>query len=100
VYDFKDYPNWDKAKLLDRLAEVSTGLAQQAEQLAFAKSEEIRAKKTAWETCGETTATGRRDFTQFSTVDYLTTLWETEAEIAALTEEKWLIVRLLDAALS
>lgn len=97
MYDFSDYPNWTKDNLLVRLAQVSTALAQQAEALAFAKSEEIRAKKSAWETCGVTTATGRRDFTQFAAVDYLTTLWETEAEITALTEEKWLIVRLLDA---
>ena len=97
MYDFSDYPNWSKDKLLSRLAEVSTGLALAADQLSFAKGEEIRARKTAWETCGETTATGRLDFTQFSAVDFLTVLWETEAEITALTEEKWLIVRLLDA---
>ena len=96
MYDFSYYPNWSKDKLITRLAEVSTALAQLADQLAFAKGEEIRAKKEAWETCGVTTATGRRDFTQYSTTDYLTTLWETEAEIAAMTEEKWLIVRLLD----
>lgn len=98
MYDFSDYPNWEKDKLLSRLAEVSTALAQQADQLAFAKGEEIRAKKRAWEDCPATTATGRRDYTQYSAVDFQTTLWETEAEITALTEEKWLIVRLLDAS--
>lgn len=98
MYDYTDYPNWGKDKLIARLAEVSSFLAEAEERLAFAKSEEIRAKRDKWESNQESTATGRTQYITYTTVDYQISLWETEAEKYALTEEKWLIVRLLDAA--
>lgn len=98
MYDYTDYPNWDKEKLTKRLAEVSSFLCEAQERLVFARSEEIRAKRDAWRVNSDQTVTGRGQSITYGTVDYQVMLWESESEFFALTEEKWLIVRLLDAA--
>lgn len=77
--------------LLARLLDITVELGTLYSDLAFNKSEELRAKRDAWNNSTESSQTGREKFATFSAADHTIAVWEIEAQISSLVEEKWYI---------
>lgn len=80
---------------LVRLNEIVAQLKTLYSDLAFNKSEELRAKRDAWTNSTESSQSGREKFATFSAADHTIAVWDIEAQINSLIEEKWLIQTIL-----
>lgn len=91
-----DYPSYDEPALLRRLAEVVDELCSAIEEKATAEVQEVGEKVGAYFSSSATTERGREMDGKRAAHPYTISVIELTAQIAALTEEKYLIIRLLD----
>ncbi len=97
IPEFAAYLQWDRVQLLNRLAVVQYEIAGWHLDLAFAKETETRQRATAWLESNETSVQARDRQAQWASLEAKITAAEIEAKIAARVEEKFFLLRLLDA---
>ena len=97
MHDFRTYEAAADSILLERLGSVVTDVANLHEELAMIEADNIREKARVLQTCGETSSNGRRDRVNMGVVEGPATATTLAGELAALIEEKWYIVRILDS---
>ena len=78
------------------LVDVVQKLQAANSHLLFLRSEELRAKRAIWEQVGEVSQKARDDMVKYGTVDDQIAIWETETEIKNLTEQKFLLLTMLN----
>lgn len=97
MHDFRPLLDESDDELLQRLAEIQTDIANLHEEIALIESDEVRAKAAAMLSSGEASSSGRRDRVTMTVVEPVATRITLCANREALVEEKWLIVRVLNA---
>lgn len=80
---------------LERLEEVVQTLKGLYSELAFHKKNELIAKREAYNSDFSQSVSAREKYASFSAAEHTIAVWETEATISSLIEEKWLINTLL-----
>lgn len=79
---------------MDRLKVVLDELKVLYTDLAFARAEELRAKRDAWESSTESVSY-RDKLATYSASIHTIQIWNVEAEIKALTDEKFFLYEML-----
>lgn len=97
MYNFTDYHNLHTGDLVSRLSSVVTELANLLVEIADVEAGEVRERAAAMRGSQNQTSSGRRDSATMNVVEPTATRIELSAQKDALQEEKWLIVRILEA---
>lgn len=85
---------------IERLTQIVVQLQGLYSDLAFHKKAELLTKRDAWLNSTESSQAGRDRSAQFAAAEHTIAIWQTEAEINSLIEEKWLIRTVLDKGLN
>lgn len=93
---FTAYLSYDRSSLLNRLAIVTADLAGRHNDAAMSRAEEARAKVGSYFASQESSHSIREMVARRDALSFTTTAIEAEGDVAALTEEKWFLVRLID----
>lgn len=80
----------NKSKL-ERLEDIVNQLKSLYSDLAFHRKNELITKRNAYSSSTDSSISGREKYATFSAADHTIAIWETQAEIDGLIEEKWLI---------
>jgi hypothetical protein len=75
-HDFGLFLDWDLEKLLEQLARVQSTIANAFEELAEARSAEIREQASGWAHSGETTVRAREKTSTFAAAASTQTKYE------------------------
>ncbi len=93
---WKDYARCPHQDLVSHLCDITEHLAKLYEEVAFTRSTEHRAKMEAWSISTESSVTAREKAGSINSIESTIGLWELEAQIKALVEERDLIRLLLE----
>ena len=94
---FTDYLAMQRNQLLVRLCQVSEELVSVYGEIGLTRSMEFSKKAEMWQNPREDTITGRNNDVHYAAATETIGLIELEAQERALTEEKYLLIRLLDS---
>lgn len=97
MHDFRPLLDESDEELLGRLADIQSEIANLHEEIAMVESDEVRQKAAALTSSGEASSSARRDRVNMTVVEPVATRITLCANREALVEEKWLIVRVLNA---
>lgn len=95
--DLRPLLNMSKPILWDKLAEVCTDLANLQQEIGIAEADQIRGRAAAFQRSDQASANGRNQEADVATMTLASTLVELYADKGTLLEQKFFIVRLLDA---
>lgn len=94
--DFSRYLTWPPEDLYARLGEVTTFLATKIRELGFVEVQNLRTDHDAYHQSQEPTHAAAKRAADYSTIELRIAIAELKSEVAALQEEKFFIVRLID----
>jgi hypothetical protein len=94
--DFSTYPNLSTHELLTRLSIVTQHLVSSHGELSIVLTEEHKAKLAGFFSSEATSTSGREWDAKKAAETASIARFELEADIAEFTEEKYLILRILD----
>lgn len=95
---FSQYPTFSRDKLLLRLCQLSEELAGRYVEVAYTRAEEFNLKAARWVDSHEDSVTARVNDVSYAAAMQTTSIIELDAQIKSLTEEKFLILKLLEHA--
>lgn len=77
--------------MIEKLREVVEQIKAVQTDLAFNRANELRVKKDAWLNCPETSLSARDKYATYAASEHTIAIWELEAQLHNLIEEKWMI---------
>lgn len=95
-HDLRTYLSATSEWLFTRLATVTNDLVAKNRELGFIEAQFIRTKHDAYYQSVEHTHVGRERDADAATLEFRVAIAEGKAEVAALNDEKFFILRLLD----
>lgn len=97
---FIQYLEMTRPDLLTRLCEVSEELAHTYSEIGLTKAAEFSKRADMWMNPRESSVTARDNDARYAAATETIALIELEAQERALTEEKFLLIRLLENVLA
>ncbi len=91
-----DYPSFSRLELLVRLSVVVDSIVAAMDERATAESEEVNSRINGYFSSSSTTERGREWDSKRAAQPSTLALIEVKAQIEALVEEKFLLIRLID----
>ena len=86
--NIRDYPTWQMAARIERLAEVVQQIASLTEDYYRMQADELRTQSEAWLTSREDTISGRERDVKLATYHVTASILETRAQLESMREER------------
>lgn len=95
--NFRSFLSMSHTELWEKLADCEQELVAINSEIALCEADQIRGRSAAYQRSEQASATGRNQEAEVATSTLASTLVELHADKGSLLEEKFFIVRLLDA---